>query len=290
MSRKSIKNRKHRIYYGGATMNPKLEVAKAFVKNKGSTEGTIQDLLKVIQDGGIDMAIDFAKAGVAIANELVSTTIDTALGINVNKQTFEELFQTSKEKLLKLAKVSMALLKDPQTQEAIQQIAQATLDMANQTLTEVKPYLNQLVEQLAQTAEQTGSVAAAGMAKTGISVAQAAVAEIPVVGGLIDLGVAAGKGFNAAAKTVETGMKNADKISTLMNDASSKAIPPVVKGVNEIKAAKEKLSSATNRVSQSVDAAQTTQAMKGGYNHRSLCLNNCHKSNLINKKSLKRRK
>jgi hypothetical protein len=274
----------NKIYSGGAAMNPKMAVAKAFVKNKGSTEGTIEDLLKVIQDGGIDMAIDFAKAGVAVANELVSTTIDTALGINVNKQTFEQLFQTSKEKLLKLAKVSMALLKDPQTQEAIQQIAQATLDMANQTLTEVKPYLHQLAEQLTQTMEQTGNVAVAGLAKTGISVAQAAVAEIPVVGGLIDLGVAAGKGFNAAAKTVETGMKNVDKMSTLMNDATSKAIPPVIKGVNEIKAAKEKLSSATSRVTQSVDSAQTTQAMKGGYNHKSLCLKHC------SNKSMRRRK
>jgi len=265
MYKKTIKNKKFKFYKGGNAMNPKLQIAKALIKNKGSTEQTINDLLKVIKDGGVDVAIDIAKAGVAIANDFVSNSIDYALGVDVNKETLPDLIKTSKEKLIKLSQVAEALLKDPETQAAIKQLAEAVLQMVNDTFTAIQPYLDQLAQQVSTTVEEVGSTAAAGMTKTGISVAQAAVAEIPVVGGIIDLGVAAGKGFNATAKTIERGLNNMDKITELMNDATSKAIPPVVKGVKEIQTAKEKLSNASSRVQSSIQQAQQTEAMKGGF-------------------------
>ncbi len=126
---------------------------------------------------------------------------------------------------------------------------------------EIKPQLEKVTDEGLEMLDQVSEKAARGSVATGISVAQAVLAEIPWVGGIIDFFLAIGKGFNSLMEVFKTfsdkggklAVTNAkvvkgtedkveagiDRIETAVNNAEDKLkeVQDVTKGeVPELKA------------------------------------------------------
>lgn len=275
MYKKTKKKQKIKYYIGGDNLNDNNDNDNDNMINnqyneQDLSEKKMEELLTTINDGGVDISIKIAKMAVSITNDFISNSIDYILGTNINEKSFEDLFRDSKEKIIKLIKLSYSIIIDKETQDSAKELLIAVLEMINDTLIVLDPFLKQVTQELTKTLKEVSSTAAVGAIRTGLASSQAAISEIPVMGGIINLGIAAGKGFDAASKTFEKSMKNIDKITYLMNEATSQSIPPVVKGVKQIQEAKEKLKNSSNRIQSSINQTQniSNSNLKGGFKNK----------------------
>jgi hypothetical protein len=173
----------------------------------------------------------------------------------------DELSPQLNKQLIVLAGVLKELATNPATREAIKEIAEAIGITIIEIMEEIKPQLEKVTDEGLEMLDQVSEKAARGSVATGISVAQAVLAEIPWVGGIIDFFLAIGKGFNSLMEVFKTfsdkggklAVTNAkvvkgtedkveagiDRIETAVNNAEDKLkeVQDVTKGeVPELKA------------------------------------------------------
>jgi len=101
--------------------------------------------------------------------------------------------------------------RDPEIQQALKEWAEAYATIAIQTTRAIQPAINTMIDGGLETLKVSGTRAAAGVINLGINLTEGVVAEIPVVGGVLDiilaLVVGISRAFAAAAPVVQFGLE-----------------------------------------------------------------------------------
>jgi hypothetical protein len=188
-------NNNNNGYVGGTIIGTGTSLVEDVVINAGTRAFEViknigeYGLKKSIQlsDNAIDKTINYIMDATG-ERELLDTPIDK-LSPELNK------------KVLLLAGVLKGVSTNPATKQAVKEIAEAIAITVIEVLKEIQPEVNKVTVQGTEMLEEVSEKVVTGVTGTGISIAQAFLAEIPMVGGFLDLFIAIGKGFNALMRT-----------------------------------------------------------------------------------------
>ena len=187
-------------------------------------------------------------------NMLIDVTLDATGQSDVTDISWKELSPELNKKLVLTAGLLKELSENPATREAVKEIAKAIAITMVEIMKEIKPELDKVTEQSLEMLDEVSKKAVSGASQTGLSVAQAFIAEIPFWGGIIDFIIAMGKGFNAVSETYKVFIT---KSSPIMID-SAKAY------VNT----EETIERGKNRISNAYDNAMDTLTNASNMNNQ----------------------
>lgn len=194
---------------------------------------------------GLDtMAADFAsdtiedafKRSILLADKMFASIIDS-MTENVLDKPMGELVQSSKERLITVATLIQRIAQDEEARAALRTFAEALTATGIELLEDLKPSIEKLTEKALELANKVGKQSAKGLTQTALQTAQAAIAEIPGLGGVIDLFLAMGVGANNLAKIVST-------ISSTGGETAIEAAKMVNKGKASIDRGKARIDNA----------------------------------------------
>ena len=228
------------------------------------------------------------NTGIQASEYMINTIIDFVLDVTGNNdlidKSWQELSPELNKKLLLFAAVLKELSENPATKAAIKEIAKVVAVSMVELMKEIEPDIDMITDETITMFKEVASKSVHGATATGISVLQAFLAEIPFVGGILDLTIAIGKGFNALMKVFNVMVSHSGDIGT-------KGTQTIVNTTDKLNEIKSRLSDEVDKVKRMLDEPRSTQTSQlGGQgiskNRGKL---NCHirKSNNRLRKTLK---
>jgi hypothetical protein len=137
--------------------------------------------------------------------------------------------QEAKLNLDKKLKLLEDMTNDPEMQEALRKWAENYAVLGVQTIDAIRPSIDMVTDEAWGTLSEVSSRSAVGAINTGLNFTEAALGEIPIMGGVIALVMAFMRGMNsamlAAAPAVQSGVE--------VSGSLSKTLPEVAKGVKD---------------------------------------------------------
>ncbi len=131
-------------------------------------------------------------------------------------------------------------------------------EMAKKAIHAAETPLVEGTEAAMETAEKVVEKAGRGLVNTGLAATEGVIGEIPGVGGVLDLVLAAGKGFNAATSTFRGAVDNSEKFVDLANKVVGDNLDMANETVDKIQDTKNQTTGIYNRVVDSIDDASKT--------------------------------
>ena len=210
-----------------------------------------------------DLGIASLKTGIQLYGNTLSKLIDMGMGmVGENKILDTPINQLSPDlnkKVLLFAGVLKELSTNPATKQAVKEIAQAIAVTAVEILKEIQPQVDKVTDQATEMMDQVATKLVTGATGTGVTVAQAFISAIPMVGGVINMMIAIAKGFNTLMITYKVFV---DKSSPMMITAAhtiKNTEDTVLEGQKRIMGA---VDNAKNIMKQS---SQIPNPLKGGF-------------------------
>lgn len=218
------------------------------VSSKSLGPGTMEGEFKKGLGKAKNMGIAAFKTGVKWSEEFINDMIDLSMELSgqgkILETPLDQLSPELNKKLLVIAGVLKELSTNPATREAIREIAEAIGISIIEIMEQIKPELDKVTDEAIAMIDQVAEKSARGTMATGVSVAQAFLAEIPWVGGIIDFFLAIGKGFNSLMEVAKT--------------FSDKGGDLAVKNAKLAKGTEESLKAGIDRIETAVDKAKNT--------------------------------
>ena len=234
--------------------------------NRGDRNMAIQTRSKKIMDDGITgddsagatllnsssgVLGNVANYAVGIADKMISPSLETAsntLFKGYQNETFKKIAPNIAAELNKNTIFINNIAKDPIVRAALIEYINS-LGIVVETVAELaKPVIDEAVNDAWEAIDEAGERSVIGATNTGLNLFKAAVAEIPIVGGIIDLGLAGAQAFNyttaAARPLIISGTKNL----ALVSQAASNASGEISYLTNNMESAKNKLTNALDQV------------------------------------------
>lgn len=112
---------------------------------------------------------------------------------------------------------------DKQLQMALKGLVDTYLDALEELGEITEPAREQIMNEFFQAVSETSEEAAIGALNTGMNVAEAALGEIPVVGGAIDFGIAMARAFNNVMRPLSKAIESGSKVTGQSIDAAARA-------------------------------------------------------------------
>ena len=223
------------------------------VSSKSLGPGTIKSELNKGLDKAKNIGISLFKTGVKWSEEFINQMLELSMEASgegkILDTPLDELSPELNKKLLLLAGILKELSTNPATREAVKEIAKAVGTSLVEIMEEIKPELNKVTDEALILIDQVADKSARGATATGVSVAQAVLAEIPWVGGIIDFFLALGKGYNALMEVAKTISDKGGKLAV----SNAKA----VKGTEDsVKAGIERIQTAVESAKKTLEEAQ----------------------------------
>ena len=192
--------------------------------------------------------------------KLVDVVMDMTGEANLLDTPLDELSPELNKKVLLLAGVLKELSTNPATKEAVKEIAQAVAVTMIEILKEIRPQVNKVADQGTEMLGEVSEKFVSGATSTGISVIQAFIAEIPWVGGIIDLFIAIGKGFNTLTRTFKVFMEKSGPMVITSAQTIKDTEATAEKGKERILGAVDNAANTLKEASRQDVASATTNA------------------------------
>ena len=213
-----------------------------------------------------DIGIASVKTGIQWSGDFVNNMIELGMALTGEAQILntpvDELSPELNKKILLLAGLLKEVSENPATREAVKEIAQAIAITIIEILDEIRPAVNEVTDKTLEMLDEVSMKSVRGATSTGISVAQAFIAEIPWVGGIIDLMIAMGKGFNVLMEAFQIIVDKGGPIGIKGIQTAVDTKQTVEKGVDRIESA---ASSAMDTIKQSTkQESEQESEQKGG--------------------------
>ena len=206
-----------------------------------------------------DLGKASVKTGIKWSENFISFMIDMGMKLSGNDKILDtpldELSPELNKQIILLAGVLTELSENPATHEAIKEIAEAIAISVVEILQDIQPSLDKITDQALEMLDEVGDKSVRGFTSTGISVMQAFLAEIPWVGGIIDLFIAFGKGFNAIMQTYKVVVDRGGKLGVQTAKAAVNTEQSVVKG-------KERIENATDKAMETIKDSRADKVNK----------------------------
>ena len=210
-----------------------------------------------------DVTVAGLKTGIQLYGNTLSNLIDMGMEMTGEKKILDtpinQLSPDLNKKVLLFAGVLKELSTNPATKQAVKEIAQAIAVTAVEILKEIQPQVDKVTDQATEMMEQVAEKLVTGATGTGVTVAQAFISAIPMVGGVINMMIAIAKGFNTLMITYKVFV---DKSSPMMITAAhtiKNTEDTVMEGQKRIMGA---VDNAKNIMKQS---SQIPNPLKGGF-------------------------
>jgi gas vesicle protein len=192
------------------------------------------------------------KIIISLMNTGIDLGMDMTLGTDITEKNIGEI----KNELLNKLAIIKELAKDPLIQEKVSEAAKEMVNLGLETVEEVERPLNDIIDRLLEMIAETTNKTVKGSLETARGVAQSALAEIPVVGGLVDLALTAGVAFNRFGEfvfdTTDNVLESSERIGKVIESVSDNA-QKAYKTYNDAKTNIE------NRVREVKEATQNIQ-------------------------------
>ena len=140
-----------------------------------------------------------------------------------------------KSSLNEKVKLLEKIISDPEIQEALRKLAGAYATMGVQTINAIKPSIDMVTEETWETLSQVASKSAVGAINTGLNFTEAALGEIPILGGGIALVLAFMRGMNAALLAVAPAVESGTAVSRKLAHALPQIIGKTQNSLKNIK-------------------------------------------------------
>jgi len=263
---------------GQSTTGDKKEISKENVKNNTNKLSQVIDKAKNkanYQSLGVDandtlnksyaeaqrLGKTAFKTGLKWTEEFINMMIDLSLEMTgeskIGDTPWQELSPQLNKKLVLIAGLLKELSENPATREAVKEIAQAIAVTMIEIMKEIRPELDKVTDQALVMLDDVSEKAIRGAAKTGLSVIQAFVAEVPFWGGIVDFIIAIGKGFNAVMETYKVFVT---KSSPMMVDTAK----GYVKTEDTIEKGKDRITTAYDKAADTLKEAKDVEKNIGG--------------------------
>lgn len=263
---------------GQSTTGDKKEISKENVKNNTNKLSQVIDKAKNkanYQSLGVDandtlnksyaeaqrLGKTAFKTGLKWTEEFINMMIDLSLEMTgeskIGDTPWQELSPQLNKKLVLIAGLLKELSENPATREAVKEIAQAIAVTMIEIMKEIRPELEKVTDQALVMLDDVSEKAIRGAAKTGLSVIQAFVAEVPFWGGIVDFIIAIGKGFNAVMETYKVFVT---KSSPMMVDTAK----GYVKTEDTIEKGKDRITTAYDKAADTLKEAKDVEKNIGG--------------------------
>lgn len=201
------------------------------------------------------------NTGIQASEYMINTIIDFVLDVTGNNdlidKSWQELSPELNKKLLLFAAVLKELSENPATKAAIKETAKVVAVSMVELMKEIEPDIDMITDQTITMFKEVASKSVHGATATGISVLQAFLAEIPFVGGILDLTIAIGKGFNALMKVFNVLVSHSGDIGT-------KGTQTILNTTNKLNEIKSRLSNEVDKVKRMLDEPRSTQTSQLG--------------------------
>lgn len=201
------------------------------------------------------------NTGIQASEYMINTIIDFVLDVTGNNnlidKSWQELSPELNKKLLLFAAVLKELSENPATKEAIKEIAKVVAVSMVELMKEIEPDINMITDQTITMFTEIANKSVHGATATGISVLQAFLAEIPFVGGILDLTIAIGKGFNALMKVFNV-------LVSRSGDIGSKGTQTIINTTDKLNEIKSRLNDEVDKVKRMLDEPRSTQISQLG--------------------------
>ena len=209
----------------------------ANINNTYEDENPVGEVLTKVADLG-EAGV---KTGIKISADIISTLIDWGLELTgeekILETPFSELTAGLNKKLLVFAGAMKEVSTNPITREAVKEIAEAVGITLIEIMKEIKPEVDKVTEQGVEMMEGVAEKFTTGAANTSIAIAQSFIAEIPWIGGVIDMFIAIGKGFNTLMQTFSIFMEKTNPMILTTAHTIKNTENKVVEGKNRIEGA-----------------------------------------------------
>lgn len=229
----------------GSIRNINNETLKELNKLVGGAEGYIETIKNVANPYNPDykqepfslaaskifsnmktLYIGLIKRIIIVTDFFVSKMIDyvthNAFNVPVNAIT-----TNTNERVLALAAYLRAIADNPEQMEAIREISEAVGIMGIEFIDSLRPAVDKMVDKMNEASKQVASKAAGGAMKTFIAVSSSLIAEIPALGGMVDLVISLAIGFNSVMSVVRTFVENNSELAIFGAEALNKSIQTV---------------------------------------------------------------
>ena len=222
-------------------------------------------VMKDIGEFGLKMGIKWYGD---VMVKLVDTVMELTGEEDILNTPIDKLSPELNKKILVLAGVLKGVSTNPVTKQAVKEIAQSVAITMIEVLKEIRPEVNKVADQGTEMLEEVSEKFVAGATGTGISVIQAFLAEIPFVGGMIDLFIAIGKGFNTLARTYKVFVDKSGKMVVTSAQTIKNTEDTAMKGKDRIMSAVENVTNTINAEKQDsvvpTGSGNATGNMAGG--------------------------
>jgi len=185
-----------------------------------------EGLLEATINGASELGTVLVQKGVLVGSEamtgiinfiLKSTTGDALLGEG-GKAGRENINQ----RILLLTAVLQQLANDPLARKAIQDLSKEVTQETLEIIDITKPDIDKIVAEILTLINDVAAKSAAGLTSTVINVAMSVLGEIPFIGGLIDLTISIGRGFNALMKVTNVFVTKSSNATVQMAELKNK--------------------------------------------------------------------
>jgi len=258
---------------GGANANAndrnKTEETDVSDTNIGETTNATDKSTSSIAEDGKEFAVKTfhamkdvgelgLKSGIKWSGDIMVYLVDAAMDmtgqVNLLDTPFDKLSPELNKKVLLLAGVLKGISTNPATKQAVREIAQAIAVTIVEILKEIRPQVNKVADQGTEMLAEVSEKFVTGATGTGISIIQAFLAEIPWVGGMIDLFIAIGKGFNTLTRTFRVFVTKSGKMVVTSAQTIKNTEATAMKG-------KERIMGAVNNVADTLKKSNDTSAI-----------------------------
>lgn len=270
--------------YGGAE-EPKQETdATSSTFPTAPSKEKMQETLEKTKQGasnalkkGEEIAMTIMKSILLLYENGIGYAMQYGLGLfgvsNILDVPYLDLNENFNNELTTLSTFLNDAATNPESREAIKELAKAMAVTAVTVIDDVKPEVMHVTDTAVNMFENIAEKGTRGATATMISVLQSFLAEIPWVGGVIDIMIAIGKGFNTAAQvfkifvsrnaemTVSTA-KGVKKTESAIEQGSER----IANAVNKIKNMKIQEESKDTATSSSTNT--NTLTVGGGGKHK----------------------
>jgi len=211
-----------------------------------------------------DIGIASVKTGIQWSADFINDMIEMGMELTGKAKILDtpvdELSPELNKNILLLAGLLKEVSENPATREAVKEIAQAIAITIIEILDEIRPAVNEVTDKTLEMLDEVSMKSVRGATATGISVAQAFIAEIPWVGGIIDMMLAIGKGFNVLMEAFQIIVDKGGPIGIKGIQTAVDTKQTVERGVDRIESA---ASSAMDAIK--LDTTQESQQQGGLY-------------------------
>lgn len=162
-----------------------------------------------------DTADIVSKKTYEIGSTLLNDALDKVIPEDLLTKSYAEINPKFSSQVSQLAANLQAMATDPEARQAISNLAKATADVGIDAINAAMPDINRLVSRVWEVANRVGSKSIKSAMNVALAMLITALAEVPVVGGVVVGGLEAGTIFN---NVVETGAKALQGFTQIAKD------------------------------------------------------------------------